>query len=80
MSLIAAFAATAIAAPFTQADAPVSSVRCRPAPYLVADPEEPSRPEKIFVTGSRVPMRPLDRKGRPCYLTRDGKVADTQTA
>lgn len=82
MSLIAAFAAAALVRPVSDADDPRASIRCRPAPYLVADAEEPSQPEKILVTGSRVPVRPLDRGARPCYLTKDGRVAgsDSQAA
>lgn len=73
MSLIAAFAAAAMAAPApAEAKAPV---RCRPAPYLVADGVERSGPEKILVTGSHVPMRILDRRDRPCYLTKGGRRA-----
>jgi hypothetical protein len=74
VSLIVAFAAVAMAGPAPEAPDFKSPIRCRPAPYLVADAAESSKPEKVLVTGSRVPMRVVDRKGRPCYLTKDGKA------
>ncbi len=49
-------------------------VRCRPAPYLVAEQDETAR-ERILITGSRVPVvsRDIpDRRPRPCMLMRDG--------
>jgi hypothetical protein len=51
-------------------------VRCRPAPYLVAEQGETAR-ERILVTGSRVPITSRDvpeRRPRPCMLMRDGEA------
>ncbi len=44
-------------------------VRCQPSPYYVSERAERMRPERILLTGSRVPVtRPEDRRARPCPL------------
>lgn len=57
-----------------QQEADRTPVRCRPAPYYVADGAPRPRMERLFVTGSRVPVtRDLPmRRARPCFLMRDG--------
>lgn len=49
-------------------------IRCRPAPYYVAEQgADRVKPERLMVTGSRVPLtaRDFDRKPRPpCLLMR----------
>ena len=50
-------------------------IRCRPAPYYVAEQGERLKPERLMVTGSRVPMiaRDYDTERRPkppCLLMR----------
>ena len=46
-------------------------IRCRPAPYYVSDMVgERPRVERILITGSRIPVREIDRRPRPCLLMR----------
>lgn len=45
-----------------------ASIRCRPAPFYVADRMERPKPERLTVTGSRVPVRSEERRARPCHL------------
>lgn len=48
-------------------------IRCRPAPYYVAEQGERAKPERLMVTGSRVPLaRDYDerRPRPPCLLMR----------
>lgn len=47
-----------------------AQVRCKPAPYYVADKGENQRVRKTILTGSRVPIRRgyQDRRARPCHL------------
>jgi len=45
-----------------------AQIRCRPAPYYVAERGERPRPERTIVTGSRVPVRSEERRARPCHL------------
>lgn len=80
MSLIAAFAAVALSGPQPDTAEAKAPVRCRPAPYLVAEVDLEPAPEKVLVTGSRIPKRIAERKGRPCYLTKDGKAVVAPTA
>jgi len=42
-------------------------IRCRPAPFYVADRAERPKPERLLVTGSRVPLQ-QERRARPCML------------
>jgi hypothetical protein len=56
-------------------------MRCKPAPYYVADQAAAERPkvERQWVTGSRVPLTARDypdRRARPCFLMRDGAPAN----
>lgn len=58
-----------------------AQVRCRPAPYIIADRGGPDRakPQKALLTGSRVPIKiyPEERRTpRPCHLM-SGPGADT---
>lgn len=67
-----------------------AQVRCRPAPYIIADrgAGERARPHKALLTGSRVPIRiyPEERRQRPCHLMEGPgetppkllKIADTK--
>lgn len=68
-----------------------AQVRCRPAPYIIADRggADRGRPQKALLTGSRVPIRiyPEERRTRPCHLMNGPgestppkllKIADTQ--
>jgi hypothetical protein len=48
-------------------------MRCKPAPYYVAERGERTVAERIMVTGSRVPLVARDfpeRRARPCFLMR----------
>lgn len=46
-----------------------NSIRCRPAPFYVADRMERPKLERSTVTGSRVPNRAEEqRRARPCHL------------
>jgi len=48
-------------------------MRCKPAPYYVAETGERTKAERLMVTGSRVPMVARDfseRRARPCFLMR----------
>ena len=48
-------------------------MRCKPAPYYVAERGERTVVERIMVTGSRVPLTARDvpdRRARPCFLMR----------
>ena len=63
------------------AEADHTPVRCRPAPYYVADQGgDRLKPERLLVTGSRVPMviRDVDarRPKPPCLLMRDDGAAN----
>ena len=50
-------------------DADRTPLRCRPAPYYVADRVDRQRPERVLITGSRVPVTLLEeRRARPCHL------------
>lgn len=58
-------------------DADRTPLRCRPAPYYVADRADRPRPERVMVTGSRVPVTVLeDRRARPCHLMLAPSPAD----
>ncbi|MBX3483911.1 hypothetical protein [Phenylobacterium sp.] len=86
MSALAALLLFATSAPALPAPAPPSAVnppvrdvdqrapiRCRPAPYYVSDVGdlgERQKPERILITGSRIPVREIDRRPRPCLLMR----------
>ena len=73
------FAAVGVAQPTVS---PVSTafaddrtpIRCRPAPYYVAEQGERAKPERLMVTGSRVPLVARDYDERrpkpPCLLMR----------
>jgi hypothetical protein len=45
-------------------------IRCRPAPYYVSDTSERPRIERILITGSRIPVREVEKRPRPCLLMR----------
>ena len=48
-------------------------IRCRPAPYYVAEQGDRLKPQHLMITGSRVPMtaRDYDRRPKPpCLLMR----------
>ena len=53
-------------------------IRCRPAPYYVSDTAaERPRIERILITGSRIPVREVEKRpARPCLLMR---TLDTPT-
>ena len=54
-------------------DADRTPVRCRPGPYYVAEQGDRLKPQRLMVTGSRVPLtaRDYDRRTRPpCLLMR----------
>ncbi len=83
MSLVAAFVFGAAlgGAPVAAAPAPAAAevaddrtpMRCKPAPYYVAERGERTVVERIMVTGSRVPLTARDfpdRRARPCFLMR----------
>lgn len=56
------------------ADADRTPIRCRPAPYYVAEQGGRPKSERLLITGSRVPLttRDEDRRPRPpCLLMRD---------
>ena len=67
-----------------------AQVRCRPAPYIIADRggTDRAKPQKALLTGSRVPIRiyPEERRTRPCHLMNSPgeaapkllKIANTQ--
>ena len=85
MSLAALFLFAAVATAPPPPAAPQSNLieidtdrtpmRCKPAPYYVADQDGPRmRAGRVFVTGSRVPMsarESAERRTRPCFLMRD---------
>jgi len=82
MSLTTILVYAAIAAAQPPAAQPVlgevaddrTPIRCKPAPYYVAEQgNDRIKPERLMVTGSRVPItaRDYDRKPRPpCLLMR----------
>lgn len=41
-------------------------IRCRPAPYHVASRGDRPKPQRLVMTGSRVPV--TERRQRPCLL------------
>lgn len=47
-----------------------AQVRCRPAPYFVAERGERQKAQKSILTGTRVPIRRgwYERRARPCHL------------
>lgn len=47
-----------------------AQIRCRPAPYFVADRGERQKTQKTILTGTRVPIRRgwYERRARPCHL------------
>jgi len=45
-----------------------AQIRCRPAPYYVADRGERPKLQRAIVTGTRVPVRGTERRARPCHL------------
>ena len=47
-----------------------SQIRCKPAPYYVAEKSDRQRVRKTILTGSRVPIRRgyNERRARPCHL------------
>jgi hypothetical protein len=47
-----------------------AQIRCRPAPYFVAERGERQKAQKTILTGSRVPIRRgwYERRARPCHL------------
>jgi hypothetical protein len=88
LATIFVFAAVAAGQPAPQADTRADTqanlvevdtertpMRCKPAPYYVADRGgEQARVGRVFVTGSRVPVSARDlaeRRTRPCFLMRD---------
>jgi hypothetical protein len=84
MSLVAILVfGSALAAPAVAPPAPAATLtevaddrtpmRCKPAPYYVAERGERTVVERIMVTGSRVPLTARDvpdRRARPCFLMR----------
>jgi hypothetical protein len=50
-----------------ETDGDRTPIRCRPAPFYVADRAERPKPERLTVTGSRVPLQ-QERRARPCLL------------
>jgi len=54
-------------------------IRCRPAPYYVSDTVSRPRVERIVVTGSRIPVREVEKRPPPCLLMRtfDGGAQHT---
>ena len=85
MSLVATFVfgAALSGAPVVAAPAPAAALtevaddrtpmRCKPAPYYVAERGERTVVERLIVTGSRVPLTARDfpeRRARPCFLMR----------
>jgi hypothetical protein len=69
-----AMASAATPTPVEVAEADRTPVRCKPAPYYVADRGERSGIERVLVTGSRVPLTARDypdRRARPCFLMRE---------
>ena len=68
-----AVAAPAPAATLTEVADDRTPMRCKPAPYYVAERGERTVAERIMVTGSRVPLVARDfqeRRARPCFLMR----------
>ena len=56
------------------AEADRTPMRCKPAPYYVAEQGERPKIDRLMVTGSRVPVTARDfaeRRTRPCFLMRD---------
>lgn len=84
MSLVAFFVAAtvstgqpAVSPHLIEIDAERTPMRCKPAPYYVADRGGERRPGLVFVLGSRVPVTVRDvpeRRPRPCMLMRDGDM------
>ena len=84
MSLVAILAFAAISAgqpaapPLTETAEDRTPMRCRPAPYYVAEQAAGrTRPQRLTVTGSRVPLVARDygqRRSRPCFLMRDDEA------
>jgi hypothetical protein len=69
-----AMASAATPTPVEAAEADRTPMRCKPAPYYVAERGERSTVERIQVTGSRVPLTARDypdRRARPCFLMRE---------
>jgi hypothetical protein len=61
-------------AELVEIDVERSPMRCRPAPYYVADRGDRPRIERQMITGSRVASTARDyaeRRPRPCFLMRD---------
>jgi hypothetical protein len=54
-------------------------LRCRPAPYYVSGRGERMKPERLVMTGSRVPMGRDDRRPRPCLLMEGPAPSAAQT-
>ncbi len=82
MSLAAIFVFAAVSASQPAPASPVltliaddrTPMRCKPAPYYVAEQGARTRAERLLVTGSRVPLVARDfpdRRARPCFLMRD---------
>jgi hypothetical protein len=68
-----AVAAPTPAAALTEVADDRTPMRCKPAPYYVAERGERTVVERIMVTGSRVPLTARDfpdRRARPCFLMR----------
>jgi hypothetical protein len=61
------FLLAALAATQPSLDADRTPIRCRPAPYYVADRTERPKPERIVVAASRAPSQ-TERRAPPCLL------------
>jgi hypothetical protein len=71
LAVTAAAAPSPAQPPVREVDQRAAPIRCRPAPYYVADgSHDRMRMERILVTGSRIPVREIDRRPRPCLLMR----------
>ena len=56
--------------PLVGANEKAQMIRCRPAPYYVVQKgEQTLRPQRMILTGTRVPLRRYqERRTRPCHL------------
>jgi hypothetical protein len=50
-------------------------IRCRPAPYYVAERDGKQVPRLLLERGASIPV--LDKRGRPCHLTRKASEGKT---
>ena len=69
------FAATVVVSgpsgePVDSAERAAAQIRCKPAPYYVADRGQRQKAQKTILTGTRVPIRRgwYERRARPCHL------------